>query len=139
MRILAPVALALVASGCGEPELETIHIALRSPQALDPAQVATVGIAAVVAPSSACVTGLGSNQCASITSVDAAVKSPGVARQITLTPSGGSTAVFDELPLERVCFVAEALSANLTSLASGCAEVTLKLERHKVEIELQSP
>jgi hypothetical protein len=131
--------LVILASGCGETETETVRIALRSPQALDPAQVASVGIAAIRELSTSCVTGAGSNQCASIQTLAAATQSPGFVRQITLTPAGGSSGFLDELPFGRTCFVAEALSANQTSLASGCAEVTLTLEKQKVEIELQSP
>lgn len=136
MRGIALAAIVLL--GCGEPEVGTTRIALRASQALDPSQVASVEVAAI-AELATCVTGPGSNQCATIKTVDEAAKASGFARRLALTPGGGSTATFDELPFGRVCFVAEALSANLTSLASGCAEVTLRLEKHKVEIELQSP
>lgn len=128
--------LTVMALGCGE-EIETIRISLRAPQALDPSQVASVVIAAVHEPTSSCVSSVGSNQCATLKTVAEASKASGYIKQITLTPTGGSTGFVDELPFGRTCFVAEALSANLTSLASGCAEVSLKLEKHKVEIELQ--
>jgi len=138
--VRAGLALCLAwVAGCGEAEPATIHIALRSPQALDPAQIASVEVAAIHEPSSSCVTGTGSNRCSTYQSVNAATQAPGYLTQITLTPAGGSTGTFDDLPFGRTCFVAEALSSNLTSLASGCAEVSLQVEKHRVEIEVQSP
>ncbi len=123
---------------CGDGGVEVIHIAVRSPQTIDPAQVATVQVAAVREPVSICVAGVSSNTCVGMRTVAAAAQEPGFLQQTTLTPTGSSTASLEGLPRKRVCFVAEALSANGASLGAGCAEVALSLDHHLIEIELVS-
>jgi hypothetical protein len=131
-------ALAGLLVGCGV-EVGHVRIPLRAPQALDPAQIASVEIAVVHEPATSCVAAVGSNACAAaLKSVAQARATAGYTKSVTLTASSGSTATIDGLPKGRACFVAEALSANGTSLASGCSEVTLSVEKHVIEIELQS-
>jgi hypothetical protein len=138
-RILPGLMLALLAGagGCGEDGVQTVTIRLSSPQAIDPANVASVVIAAVHEPSKTCVSGPGSNSCVELRSVKDAEQTSGYVKQMSITSETGSTAVIEDLPQGQTCFVAEAISSLSTVVGLGCAEVELTLDRHVIEIELQ--
>lgn len=131
------LALGVLSGGCGSPdETQWIRIPLTGPQALDPSLIDRVDVAAVQGSSKTCVTTPGSNSCSGYAAVAAAEQADGFVEKISLRQSDGSTASFADLPREQTCFVAEALSSQDQQLALGCADVELKLERHKIEIEI---
>lgn len=123
-------------AGCGGEAIGTIRIRLRSPQALDPSQVAQVIIAVVHDSNKTCVSGPGSNTCVEIQSVEEATTTAGYVKQTNITPSTGSSATLEDLPEGPACFVAEAFNASSSPLGLGCAEVDLSLDKHTIEIEL---
>jgi len=133
-RILALAALTALLGACGDAPVQTIRIPLRTPQS---AGIPTEVIIAVLVDSTkTCVSGPGSNTCVEIQSAAEATKTTGFIRKTTITPSSGSSAVFDDLPEGSACFVAEAQNASGSPLGIGCAEVELKLDKHVIEIEL---
>jgi hypothetical protein len=135
-RPLLSLALLALAS-CGDGG-DLTRIQLRGPFALDPSIVGSVIIAVVHEPSKACVSPPGSNSCAELRSVSDAAQASGYIKQQTLSSTGGSAITIDGLPQGRTCFVAEARSKNDSTVGLGCAEVTLTLERHQIELEIAS-
>ena len=127
----------LVACGPADPPVQRVYIALGEPTGLDPTAVASVVVAAVHDPGPTCVVSAGSNTCAELTSIDLARKATGYVSQTTITINTGSSARLPDLPRGRTCFVAEARSVASSSLATGCADVTLELDQHVIEILLQ--
>lgn len=143
---LAPCALAIVALGslasCGAEEVGVVRMTLK-PRGLDPALVDRVEIAVVgkLAQSGiSCVSAVGSQVCADLSSVKSAEAASGHITTGEITRAkGGNTTSFSDLPKGRTCFIAEAFDAAKNPLASGCAEVEIRLETHKIEIEIASP
>ena len=132
--VLALTVLAALLGACGDLSVGTIRIPLRTPQSTGiPANVI---IAVLVDSTKTCVSGPSSNTCVEILSAEEATKTPGFIRKTTITPSTGSSAVFDDLPEGSACFVAEAQNDSGSPLGVGCAEVELKLDKHVIEIEL---
>jgi hypothetical protein len=133
-RLLTLAALAGLLGACGDDSVGTIRIPLRTPQSTGVPD--KVIIAAVVNSTKTCVDPSGSNTCSEILTADEATKSPGFVKKVTITPSSGSSAMFEDLPEGSACFVAEALNSSGSPLGIGCAEVELKLDKHVIEIEL---
>jgi hypothetical protein len=133
-RLLTLTALAGLFGACGDDSVGTIRIPLRTPQSTGVPD--KVIIAAVVNSTKTCVDPSGSNTCSEILTADEATKSPGFVKKVTITPSSGSSAMFEDLPEGSACFVAEALNSSGSPLGIGCAEVELKLDKHVIEIEL---
>ena len=133
-RLLTLAALVGLLGTSGDDPVGTIRIPLRPPQSTgDPD---TVIIAVLVDSTKTCVDPSGSNTCSEILTADEATKTPGYVRKVTITPSSGSSALFEDLPEGSACFVAEALNSSGSPLGIGCAEVELKLDKHVIEIEL---
>jgi hypothetical protein len=133
-RLLTLAVLTALLGACGTDPVGTIRIPLRTPQSTGvPAKVI---IAALVDSTKTCVDPAGSNTCSEILTADEATKTPGFIKQVTITPSSGSSAMFEDLPEGSACFVAEALNSSGSPLGLGCAEVELKLDKHVIEIEL---
>lgn len=139
-RLLTLAALAALAApagllgACGADPVGMIRIPLRTPQSAGvPAKVIIV---ALVDSTKTCVKAPGSNTCVEIQTADEASKTPGFVKQVTITPTSGSSAMFEDLPEGSACFVAEALNSSGSPLGIGCAEVELKLDKHVIEIEL---
>lgn len=133
-RLLTLAALTALLGACGADPVGTIRIPLRTPQSTGVPD--KVIIAALVDSTKTCVSTPGSNTCVEILTADEATKTPGFVKQVTITPSSGSSAVFEDLPEGSACFVAEALNSSGSPLGLGCAEVELKLDKHVIEIEL---
>lgn len=133
-RLLTLAALTALLGACGADPVGTIRIPLRTPQSTGVPD--KVIIAALVDSTKTCVSAPGSNTCVEILTADEATKTPGFVKQVTITPSSGSSAVFEDLPEGSACFVAEALNSSGSPLGLGCAEVELKLDKHIIEIEL---
>lgn len=136
---LLSLAMATVLAGCGDPDVQLVRIAVRSPQ-LNAWDIASVVVAVLHAPDKECVSSSASSKCSGIPSVEAARGTSGYLMQQTLSITTGSQAFFDDLPEGNTCFVAEAFGAPTVegprSLGAGCREVEMNGDKPLIEIEI---